>query len=309
MSRGCLVRGSSAIDVSGRDRLARRVVRRADSAQQASRADDRRSPHRRLGGRRPLTTSGMRRTGRCCSTGRARGPWVTSRRRWSSRCSSPLAPPCGLRFEFFGYPAVELARPIDWNHDPVAKVRWPDVTSSRIDHRTAAGDVKWIWELNRLQHLPWLAQAWLFTDDDELQRGRARAARLMARSAAPGPGDRLARRLRGGSALDLGRNRATGTSGLTSADRPSDAATCVTMLAISAQRCWTDRSLFSSANNHLVGELAGAAHRGHLVPGTAGCSSLGARAVAALARRRSGRSCRTDRVPSRRSATRCSQPS
>ena len=71
-----------------------------------------------------------------------------------------------LRFAFFGYPEVQLPQPVDWNYDPVADVRWPTVAASKIDHRNAAADVKWIWELNRLQHLPWLAQAWLFTGDD-----------------------------------------------------------------------------------------------------------------------------------------------
>ena len=69
-------------------------------------------------------------------------------------------------FRFFGYPPVTLGQPMDWHSDPIAGVRWPLIPSERINHRIADGDVQWIWELNRLQHLPWLAQAWLFTGDE-----------------------------------------------------------------------------------------------------------------------------------------------
>ncbi|MCW1960040.1 MAG: hypothetical protein KIH64_016130, partial [Mycobacterium sp.] len=76
----------------------------------------------------------------------------------------------GNRFQFFGYPPVTLTAPINWHHDPLSNVSWPDTPANRIDHRTAGGDVKWIWELNRLQHLPLLAQGWLFTDDRRYSR-------------------------------------------------------------------------------------------------------------------------------------------
>ena len=71
------------------------------------------------------------------------------------------------RVTYFGYPEVQLGEPIDWNYDPLHLFRWPGKAGARIDHRVAAADPKWIWELNRLQHLPWLAQAWLFTSRDE----------------------------------------------------------------------------------------------------------------------------------------------
>ena len=69
------------------------------------------------------------------------------------------------RVQYFGYPEAVLARPVDWHHDPVSGIRWPAVAAARLDHRSASGDVKWIWELNRLQHLPWLAEAWLYTGE------------------------------------------------------------------------------------------------------------------------------------------------
>src|SRR6185312_11908674 len=70
------------------------------------------------------------------------------------------------RVQYFGYPEARVGRDVDWNLDPLTGTRWPRVPAARLDHRSAPGDAKWIWELNRLQHLPWLAQAWLFTGDD-----------------------------------------------------------------------------------------------------------------------------------------------
>ena len=55
------------------------------------------------------------------------------------------------------------------------------------------------------------------------------------------------------------------------------------MLAAGARRCWRDRSQHSSANNHLVGELAGLAVVAMLLPELAGASRWERDAVAALA--------------------------
>ena len=74
---------------------------------------------------------------------------------------------------YFGYPSANIGAVVDWNYDPVTDYRWPAVAGSRIDHRVARSDPKWIWELNRLQHLPVLAQAWLFTGEPHTPRWRS----------------------------------------------------------------------------------------------------------------------------------------
>ena len=157
---------------------------------------------------------------------------------------------------YFGYPTVNVGSPTDWNYDPVTGHRWPAVPGSRIDHRAARSDPKWIWELNRLQHLPVLAEAWLFSGDprfaqrafDDLDswldqnpvgtgiawRGAFEAG-IRAISVAV-----ALQGLRKSPALTTQRYRAT-----------------VRMLDASARYCWHGRSRFSSANNHLIGELAG----------------------------------------------------
>lgn len=161
-------------------------------------------------------------------------------------------------FKFFGYPPVTLGRPIDWHYDPIADVHWPQRPSHRINHRFVDGDVKWIWELNRLQHLPWLAQAWLFTGDTRYER--AAFEHLDSWIAQNPPGRGIAWR----GAFEAG-IRAISIAIAMQGLRDSDELTVDrfdsirTVLAESARRCWQDRSLYSSANNHLVGEMAGLA--------------------------------------------------
>ena len=188
------------------------------------------------------------------------------------------------RFGFFGAEAVEFpGATVDWNLDPRTGHRWPSAPARPIDHRTYPGDAKWIWELNRLQHLPWLAQAWLFTGDrryadgafeqldswlDQNPVGRGIAWRgafeagLRAMSVAV-----ALQGLRTAPGLGLDRYRRV-----------------VTLLAASAVMAWQQRSLFSSANNHLLGEMAGVATVAMLHPEIASADRMEARALDVLAR-------------------------
>jgi len=177
--------------------------------------------------------------------------------------AADLAANC--RFQFFGYPAIALKLPINWHHDPIGDVSWPMLPSHRIDHRTAGGDVKWIWELNRLQHLPWLAQAWLFTGDDRYSRAAFSHLDTWIDQNPPGQG--IAWR----GAFEAGL-RSISISVALQGLRDSPDLTVdryrriVTLLAQSQLLCWRQRSLFSSANNHLVGEMAGLAVTSMLFP-------------------------------------------
>jgi hypothetical protein len=70
-------------------------------------------------------------------------------------------------WEVLGVVRTDLVLP-DWFHDPVTDRRSPaDRYAFRIDHRSQeqTGNVKQIWEISRLQHLTLLATAWFLTHD------------------------------------------------------------------------------------------------------------------------------------------------
>lgn len=157
---------------------------------------------------------------------------------------------------YFGYPGVVVGAPIDWNYDPHSGYRWPAIPCNKIDHRVASSDPKWIWELNRLQHLPVLAQAWLFTGEavyadtafEHLDSWLAQNP-VGIGIAWRGAFEAGVRAISVAIAMQGLRN----SPGLT-AERYRNV---VRMLEASARYCWLGRSRFSSANNHLVGELTG----------------------------------------------------
>ncbi|WZU31546.1 hypothetical protein Rruber_01007 [Rhodococcus ruber] len=189
---------------------------------------------------------------------------------------------CENRFEFFADPEVRLETPIDWWSDPLRSVQWPSKPAHRIDHRRGPGDPKWIWELNRLQHLPWLASARMFTGEERF--ATVALSQLDSWIARNPPGWGIAWR----GAFEAGIRSisvALTLDGLRDSQALTEArfARAVRMLAASAERCLQDRSRFSSANNHLVGELAGPAIVALLLPELRCAARWEADAVAALA--------------------------
>jgi len=185
-------------------------------------------------------------------------------------------------FSFFGYAPVCLKQPIDWHHDPISDVHWPDHKSHRIDHRTAGGDVKWIWELNRLQHLPLLAQAWLFTGDNRYSQTALEHLDTWIDQNPPGRGIAWRGAFEAGlRAISI----AVALQGLRDAPELTVELyrRIVRVLTYSADRCWRERSLFSSANNHLVGEMAGLAVVSMIFPELRAASDWERRAVQTLA--------------------------
>jgi hypothetical protein len=72
------------------------------------------------------------------------------------------------RFSFFALERKPLGATIDWNKDYSSGKSAPLGYAPALDYRDAdmVGDVKYIWELGRMQHLARLAQAWLLTRED-----------------------------------------------------------------------------------------------------------------------------------------------
>lgn len=187
------------------------------------------------------------------------------------------------RFAFFGGEPVEYGPGgIEWNLDPRTGRRWPRIPAARLDHRTAAGDPKWIWELNRLQHLPWLAQAWLFTGDRRYADG---ALDQLDGWLAENP---VGRGIAWRGAFEAG-VRALSVTIAVQGLRDAPGLTLdryrriVTMLSETAAMTWRQRSRYSSANNHLVGEMAGLAAVAILFPEITGASRFEAMALDVLA--------------------------
>jgi hypothetical protein len=71
-------------------------------------------------------------------------------------------------WEMLGVVRSDMEQP-DWFYDPATGRRSaPDAYAFRIDQRdeTAVGNIKQVWEVNRLQHLTLLASAWYLTGEE-----------------------------------------------------------------------------------------------------------------------------------------------
>ncbi|MBX3728786.1 MAG: alginate lyase family protein [Candidatus Sumerlaeia bacterium] len=91
---------------------------------------------------------------------------------WRTRCLAEAEDLLAHRVTFFHLERHDLGEAIDWNRDCESGKTVPVTYAPRLDYRAAnrVGDVKIVWELNRMQHLVRLAQAWLLTHDDRFAR-------------------------------------------------------------------------------------------------------------------------------------------
>ncbi len=159
-------------------------------------------------------------------------------------------------FRYFGYDEVRLSRPIDFSHDPIADTRWPDVRGKRLDYRhDAPADPKWIWELNRLQHLPLLAEAWLLSGDSRYAECARQDLLDWIEQSAPGQGIAWANAFEPAVravSIVLVYDALRAWHGLGLGDRDA----ILVSLWQHARWIVRDPSTGSSANNHLLTELA-----------------------------------------------------
>lgn len=160
------------------------------------------------------------------------------------------------RFTFFGYPEFRFAETIDWASAGPGGGTWPRRPSHHIDYRSETADPKWVWELNRLQHLVWLAQAWLLEGDETAAEAALAQLDGWVEQSPPGRGIAWHGGFEPGiRAISI----ALALQGLRDAPAltPERYRRAVRALAQMARRAWGERSLHSSANNHLLGELTG----------------------------------------------------
>ncbi len=185
------------------------------------------------------------------------------------------------RATFFAYPEAFLGSPIDWHRDAPSGTQWPEVPANRVDTRTAPPDPKWIWELHRLQQLPLLASAWRLTGDQRFADEALEQLDGYITANPPGMGVGW----KGGFEAGM-RAIAVGAAMQGLANAPGFTLdrfrSYAELLAECARRAWQERSLHSSANNHLIGELAGCVVAAMMLPELTDGPELERRALAAL---------------------------
>ncbi len=212
-------------------------------------------------------------------TGRAPAPPPADAR--ATGASPAQSPPPDARLP--GPPGAEDGAfpPGLWSLDPVSGRHWPRHWCFAIDHRHAPGfgDVKYLWEVNRLQMLPALAAHHALTGAPEALAGLEAALRGWHAENPPWRG------LAWSSGIELALrviSLAPVAQWAGAALSPAAAACLREML--SAHLFWLQRfpSRFSSANNHLVAECAGLVTLGTLWPALPGAAEAASRAHAGL---------------------------
>ncbi len=175
------------------------------------------------------------------------------------------------RWRLFGHD-VALTDPPRWNANPLTGAEWPDLPSSALDPRRGdlAGGAKYTWELGRLTPLPSLVLAARLRREPE---HAARAARWLADFAAHAP---LRRGIHHTSGIEMALRVLTGsaTLALLGPEAVEEPEAVLGLLAQQARWCRDHLSLGSSANNHLLAELAAITVAGSLWPALRGARSL-----------------------------------
>jgi hypothetical protein len=174
---------------------------------------------------------------------------------------------CAGRFRLFDktWPATALP---DWHLDPETGRRWPsDLYCFDIAYRhaTGVGDVKYAWELSRLQYLQPIAALAALTGDAALARLCAQHIESWVDANPPFQGIHWA------SMIELAHRIVsilvvTGLLGEATFDQHL---TAKIGASLAAHGWWIERfpSRFSSANNHCIAEAAGLFLLGALAPG------------------------------------------
>jgi len=146
----------------------------------------------------------------------------------------------------------------NWNRDPVSGRVAPLENAARLDHRDTrlVGDVRVTWELNRMQHLVRLAQAWDLSGEEVYAREVARQIGHWIEQCPAGRGVNWT------SPMEAGLRLISWTWAFELIRRwPALAEGFVGLLTRSVHQhldfIHRNYSLYSSANNHLIAEASG----------------------------------------------------
>lgn len=185
------------------------------------------------------------------------------------------------RWRCFGHD-VALADPPRWNANALTGAEWPDQPSRAIDYHenAAAGGAKFAWELGRLTPLPALALA---ARARGTRADGERAARWLADFARAAP---LGHGIHHTSGIEMALRVLTASATLALLE-PAEVREPEAVLGLLAQQalwCGDHLSLGSSANNHLLAELAAMVVAGSLWPALRPAPALRRAALARLER-------------------------
>ncbi len=102
--------------------------------------------------------------------------WASYRATFSERIPSVVEDAeriCRHEFDLLGSGLRYMGHPIDWHVDPVSGYRWPKKRFTELKNSRPLGsgaDIKWPWELSRMQHLPTLGKAYRLTGNERYAR-------------------------------------------------------------------------------------------------------------------------------------------
>ncbi len=167
------------------------------------------------------------------------------------------------KIDFFGHDYFDIGQPVHWHIDPVTKIKSPLEFGKTLDYRNdeKVGNVKFIWELGRHQHLVPIAVAYAVTGDIKYRNEVVTQIDSWINDNPYGLGIHwcsaleLALRLISWSLVHSFIAIRDGEEGLF--DVVSDAKKLGASIYQQAYFIRHFLSLYSSANNHLIGELTG----------------------------------------------------
>lgn len=166
-----------------------------------------------------------------------------------------------------------------WRLDPVSGLSWPGADAYCFDiayrHEKRLGDVKYVWEFNRLQFLQPLAAKLALDDDADARRAIEAAIESWHRAHPPFRG------LVWNSGIELALRAISllVVSSICGSHLSPDTMRRIREI-LAAHAFWLTRfpSRFSSANNHLIAEAAGEYLIGIAMPDLAGSDTMAAKA-------------------------------
>ncbi len=166
-----------------------------------------------------------------------------------------------------------------WRLDPVSGLSWPGADAYCFDiayrHEKRLGDVKYVWEFNRLQFLQPLAAKLALDDDADARRAIEAAIESWHRAHPPFRG------LVWNSGIELALRAISLliVSSICGSHLSPDTIRRIREI-LAAHAFWLTRfpSRFSSANNHLIAEAAGEYLIGITMPDLAGSDTMAAKA-------------------------------